>query len=111
MPSEDAHHSEYTAEADKRREWISKYVIPRFQLYLVLCNAYFYEHSFTGSAGVAVISKTAGYLITDSRYWLQAEKEVDENWVLIRAGAPLGPRNWVDWMTVSVSLSCRWAIS
>lgn len=25
VPSEDAHQSEYTAEADKRREWITKY--------------------------------------------------------------------------------------
>jgi Xaa-Pro aminopeptidase len=26
------------------------------------------------------VSKTTAYLITDSRYWLQAEKELDENW-------------------------------
>ncbi|KAH8993233.1 Creatinase aminopeptidase [Lactarius hatsudake] len=78
VPSEDAHQSEYTAEADKRRQWLS---------------------NFSGSAGQAIISKTAAYLVTDSRYWLQAEKELDENWVLIRAGAPGGPRNWVDWIT------------
>ncbi|KAI0305476.1 Creatinase/aminopeptidase [Multifurca ochricompacta] len=78
VPSEDAHQSEYTAEADKRREWIS---------------------NFTGSAGQAIISKSAAYLVTDSRYWLQAEKELDENWVLIRSGMPSGPRNWVDWIT------------
>jgi Xaa-Pro aminopeptidase len=105
VPSEDAHSSEYTAEADKRREWISKYVIPRFQLTFVLRNTYFCEHSFTGSAGQAIISKTAAYLVTDSRYWLQAEKELDESWVLIRGGAPHGPRHWVDWLTVSVSRS------
>ncbi|KAI0256241.1 peptidase M24, structural domain-containing protein [Lactifluus subvellereus] len=78
VTSEDAHHSEYTADADKRREWIT---------------------SFTGSAGQAVISKTAAYLIVDSRYWLQAEQELDENWVLIRVGMPSGPRNWVDWIS------------
>ncbi len=30
IPSEDAHQSEYTAEGDKRRQWMSKYVTPRF---------------------------------------------------------------------------------
>ena len=68
----------------------------------MLRNTYNFEHSFTGSAGQAIISKTAAYLITDSRYWLQAEKELDENWVMIRAGAPHGPRHWVDWITVSI---------
>jgi Xaa-Pro aminopeptidase len=63
------------------------------------------NYSFTGSAGQAVISKTAAYLITDSRYWLQAEKEVDDNWVVIRAGMPSGPRNWVDWLSVSVTVT------
>lgn len=47
------------------------------------------------------MSKTAAYLITDSRYWLQAEQELDSNWVLIRAGMQSGPRNWVDWIAVS----------
>jgi hypothetical protein len=27
VPSEDAHQSEYTADGDKRREWITKYAI------------------------------------------------------------------------------------
>jgi Creatinase/Prolidase N-terminal domain len=63
------------------------------------------KHSFTGSAGQAIISKTAAYLITDSRYWLQAEQELDENWILIRVGMPSGPRNWVDWISVSAFFS------
>ncbi len=29
VPSGDPHQSEYTAEADKRRQWLSKYAIPR----------------------------------------------------------------------------------
>ncbi|KAI0266674.1 Creatinase/aminopeptidase [Gloeopeniophorella convolvens] len=84
VPSEDAHQSEYTAENDKRRQWIT---------------------GFTGSAGQAIVSRTASYLVTDSRYWLQAEKELDPNWVLIRAGTPSGPRNWVDWLTDRVNES------
>ena len=36
--------------------------------------------------------------MTDSRYWLQAEEELDENWTLVRAGtsmpvAPFGGAN------------------
>ncbi|KAI0318858.1 Creatinase/aminopeptidase [Amylostereum chailletii] len=78
VPSEDAHQSEYVAPNDKRREWIS---------------------GFTGSAGQAIVSKTAAYLVTDSRYWLQAKKELDDNWTLIPAGAPNGPRDWIDWIS------------
>jgi hypothetical protein len=50
------------------------------------------------------VSKTTAYLVTDSRYWLQAEKELDENWRLIRAGMEDGPRNWVDWISVRAPL-------
>jgi hypothetical protein len=99
--SEDAHQSEYTANADKRREWITKYARP--QLSSHFCTNI--KHSFTGSAGQAIVSKTAAYLITDSRYWLQAEQELDENWTLIRVGMPSGPRNWVEWVSVSAIFS------
>lgn len=33
--------------------------------------------NFTGSAGQAIVSKTSAYLITDSRYWLQAREQLD----------------------------------
>lgn len=49
---------------------------------------------FTGSAGQAIISKTSAYLVTDSRYWLQAEDELDDNWNLVRAPIMDGPRDW-----------------
>lgn len=77
VPSEDAHQSEYVAASDKRREWIS---------------------GFTGSAGQAIISKTAAYLVTDSRYWLQAREQLDSNWYLISAGAVDAPKDWIDWV-------------
>ncbi|OBZ70561.1 putative Xaa-Pro aminopeptidase P [Grifola frondosa] len=77
IPSEDAHGSEYIAINDKRREWIS---------------------GFTGSAGQAIISKTSAYLITDSRYWIQARHQLDNNWVLVEGGAVGGPKDWVDWL-------------
>ncbi|EJD02621.1 Creatinase/aminopeptidase [Fomitiporia mediterranea MF3/22] len=73
VPSEDAHGSEYVADTDKRREFIS---------------------GFTGSAGQAIVSKTSAYLVTDSRYWLQAENELDRNWNLIRAPLPDQEQDW-----------------
>ncbi|KAI0066177.1 Creatinase/aminopeptidase [Artomyces pyxidatus] len=79
IPSEDAHQSEYVAANDKRRAWIS---------------------GFTGSSGQAIISKTAAYLVTDSRYWRQAERELDDRyWIMIPAGNPKGPTDWIEWLT------------
>ncbi|KAG7662664.1 uncharacterized protein J8A68_003794 [[Candida] subhashii] len=78
IPSEDEHHSEYTALADKRREYIS---------------------GFTGSAGIAVVTLTNGdtldgeaALSTDGRYFLQAEKQLDlRYWKLLKQGLPEYP--------------------
>jgi hypothetical protein len=62
---------------------------------------------FTGSAGQAIVSKTAAYLITDSCYWfkLQAWDELDLNWHLITtaSGAVDGPKDWTDWLIVSLT--------
>ncbi|KIJ99845.1 hypothetical protein K443DRAFT_101521 [Laccaria amethystina LaAM-08-1] len=77
VPSEDAHQSEYVAASDKRREFVS---------------------GFSGSAGEAIVSKSSAYLITDSRYWLQAQEQIDENWTLIRAGSVGGPKDWIEWI-------------
>lgn len=73
IPSEDEHQSEYTAEADMRRQYIS---------------------GFTGSAGLCVVTldddknltgKAA--LSTDGRYFLQAEKQLDlKHWTLLKQG-------------------------
>ncbi|OJA17376.1 hypothetical protein AZE42_13862, partial [Rhizopogon vesiculosus] len=66
---------------DKRREWI---------------------FGFTGSAGQAVVSRAAAYLIIDSQYLLQAWTELDSNWHLIPAGTASvdGPKDWVDWFSI-----------
>ncbi|KAM0753126.1 Creatinase/aminopeptidase [Meredithblackwellia eburnea MCA 4105] len=65
IPTADAHGSEYVGECDKRRAWIS---------------------GFTGSAGVAIVTKTDALLFTDSRYFVQAAKELDSNWTLMKVG-------------------------
>ncbi|KAH9932540.1 uncharacterized protein B0H18DRAFT_1083271 [Fomitopsis serialis] len=77
IPSEDAHGSEYVAINDKRREWIS---------------------GFTGSSGQAIISRNNAYMVTDSRYWVQAQQQLDHNWILIKAGSPEGPKDWAEWL-------------
>ena len=56
IPSSDAHNGEYIADHWKCREWIS---------------------GFTGSAGTAVVTMKSAALWTDSRYFLQAEEQLD----------------------------------
>ncbi|KAF7376672.1 Creatinase aminopeptidase [Mycena sanguinolenta] len=77
VPSEDAHQSEYVAASDRRREYVS---------------------GFTGSSGEAIISMNSAYLITDSRYWLQAQQQLDPNWTLVEAGGIHGPKDWIEWL-------------
>jgi len=55
IPSNDAHQSEYVADHWKSRAWIS---------------------GFTGSAGTVVVTLEKSGLWTDSRYFLQGEKEL-----------------------------------
>lgn len=55
FPSTDPHHSEYTPDRWKGREWIS---------------------GFNGSAGTAVVTMDAAALWTDSRYFLAAEEQL-----------------------------------
>ncbi|NWQ81993.1 XPP2 aminopeptidase, partial [Columbina picui] len=63
VPSTDAHMSEYIAERDSRLGWLT---------------------GFTGSAGTAVVTHDKAALWTDSRYWTQAERQMDCNWELQR---------------------------
>ncbi|KAK7284665.1 hypothetical protein RJT34_19415 [Clitoria ternatea] len=67
IPSHDAHQSEFIAECYTRRAYIS---------------------GFTGSAGTAVVTNDKAALWTDGRYFLQAEKQLNSNWILMRAGNP-----------------------
>ncbi|VDC07707.1 unnamed protein product [Peniophora sp. CBMAI 1063] len=83
--SEDAHQNEDVAEADKRRQWIS---------------------GFTGSAGQALIGLETAHLVTDSRYWTQATRQLDtELWTLVTAGAPGSPTNYVGWLSANIRSS------
>jgi len=76
IPSGDAHQNEYLASCDLRREFIS---------------------GFNGSAGTAIVTETKAALWTDGRYHLQAEKQLDSNWTLMRDGLPdtLSQEDWL----------------
>lgn len=65
VPTDDPHMSEYVAPYFSRREFVS---------------------GFTGSAGTALITKTAALLFTDGRYHSQAERELSKEWTLMRSG-------------------------
>ncbi|PGH18257.1 hypothetical protein AJ79_00596 [Helicocarpus griseus UAMH5409] len=75
VPSEDSHQSEYIAPCDARREYIS---------------------GFTGSAGCAIVSMNKAALSTDGRYFNQAAKQLDSNWLLLKRGVESMP-TWQEW--------------
>lgn len=71
IPSSDPHLSEYPADRWKSREWIS---------------------GFTGSAGTVVVTAGKAGLWTDSRYFLQAESQLENTGIeLYKAGLPETP--------------------
>lgn len=65
VPSEDAHQSEYVADRDRRRAYVS---------------------GFTGSAGLALVTRNEALLWTDGRYFLQATQQLSSCWKLMRIG-------------------------
>ena len=80
--SNDQHGSEYTQPYDKRRDWIT---------------------GFRGSSGVAVISLETAALWTDSRYFIQAEEELDcANWLLMRYGNQDVP-SLISWLVTTAN--------
>jgi Xaa-Pro aminopeptidase len=77
VPSEDSHASEYIADCDGRRKFVS---------------------GFSGSAGTAVITLDKAALATDGRYFNQASKQLDQNWLLLKTGLQDVP-TWQEWAT------------
>lgn len=95
VPSEDAHASEYPADSDLRRAFIT---------------------GFTGSAGTAIVCTVApvrgdaaakegekgeaeALLATDGRYFLQAEQQLQpEVWTLLKQGEE-GVPTWTEYLT------------
>uniref|UniRef100_A0A803KVX7 Xaa-Pro aminopeptidase P n=1 Tax=Chenopodium quinoa TaxID=63459 RepID=A0A803KVX7_CHEQI len=99
VPSEDYHQSEYVSDRDKRRKFIS---------------------GFSGSAGLALITTDDARLWTDGRYFLQAEKQLSDQWKLMRMGEDPAVEIWmadnlpeeaaigIDPWSVSIDTAQRW---
>ncbi|KAK7683444.1 hypothetical protein QCA50_013276 [Cerrena zonata] len=85
IPSEDQHSSEYIAACDERRAYIS---------------------GFNGSAGTVIITLNDAYLFTDGRYFLQAEKQLDSNWTLMKSGLTDVP-TWQDFLSKNLDKQSR----
>lgn len=74
VPSEDSHQSEYVADRDRRRAFVS---------------------GFTGSAGLALITHKEALLWTDGRYFLQATQQLSRCWKLMRIGEDPVVEAWI----------------
>ncbi|XP_026292242.1 xaa-Pro aminopeptidase 1 [Frankliniella occidentalis] len=85
VPSEDRHQSEYIAECDRRRAFIT---------------------GFTGSSGTAVVTEKDACLWTDGRYYLQATQEMDKNWTLMKLNDPGTPTESV-WLSKVLPIGSR----
>ncbi len=81
IPSEDAHGSEYVAERDKRRAF--------------MCG-------LKGSAGLAIVTMNEAKLWTDGRYFLQAEKEMDCNWDLMKIGGGSDDKSATEYLATTL---------
>ncbi|EGR31899.1 hypothetical protein IMG5_100490 [Ichthyophthirius multifiliis] len=77
VPHDDAHNSEYIAASDERLAYIS---------------------NFKGSAGFALITQEKAFLWVDSRYWLDAEKNLDQGWEMKKLG--IGQVPWTQDVSV-----------
>ncbi|WDP89939.1 MAG: aminopeptidase P family protein [Desulfobacter sp.] len=87
IPSSDPHQSEYTADHWHARHWLT---------------------GFTGSAGIAVVTRSTAGLWTDFRYWIQAKSQMDE-FQLFRQGEPEVPEFQV-WLADNLDRGSRIAM-
>lgn len=79
--SADAHMSEYVGAADKAREYFS---------------------GFTGSAGTMLVGREEAYLWTDSRYFVQAEKELSGSEITLMRDGMEGVDNLTEYLSKCV---------
>ncbi|KAF9269551.1 Creatinase/aminopeptidase [Marasmius fiardii PR-910] len=85
IPSEDQHGSEYSADCDERRAFIS---------------------GFDGSAGLAIVTLKDAFMFTDGRYFLQAGQQLDNNWTLMKQGLPDVP-TWQEFLSNNLQEKSR----
>ena len=81
LPSSDPHLSEYLPGRWQTRQWLS---------------------GFTGSAGTLAVTADAAALFADSRYWQQAERELQGSGIdLVKLGADAATAH-ADWLAAHV---------
>ena len=78
---QDPHNSEYTPLRWCQREFIS---------------------GFTGSAGVVVVTKDHAGLWTDSRYWIQAERELQGTGIELHRMVSVEDNEWIGWIAQNI---------
>ena len=78
---EDPHNSEYTPLRWCQRQFIS---------------------GFTGSAGVVVVTVNHAGLWTDSRYWIQAARELEGSGVELHRMVSVEDKDWIRWVADAV---------
>lgn len=78
---QDPHSSEYTPLRWCQREFIS---------------------GFTGSAGVVVVTKDHAGLWTDSRYWIQAEHELQDTGIELHRMVSVEDNEWIEWIAQNI---------
>ncbi len=84
IPSTDPHQSEYIADHWQARRWAT---------------------GFTGSAGTLVVTAEFAGLWTDSRYFVQAEEELEESDIrLMKLKVPHTPE-YIDWLVATLQPS------
>lgn len=81
IPGSDPHQSEYAADHWKARQWIS---------------------GFTGSAGNVVVSNNHAGLWTDSRYFIQAAKELKGTKVKLHKLKVAHTSEYIDWILENI---------
>lgn len=77
IPTLDPHGSEYLPEYYKERAFLT---------------------GFTGSAGIAVVTRNEAYLWTDGRYYIQAEKQIAQSGFKLQKQGLEGVLNYDEWM-------------
>jgi Xaa-Pro aminopeptidase len=81
IPSADPHQSEYVAPRWEGRAWISE---------------------FTGSAGTVVVTQKHAGLWTDSRYFIQAEQQLDNSIWTLHKMLDSTSQGYIDWIVENV---------
>ena len=76
VPTNDPHFSEYVADHWRCRAWLS---------------------GFDGSAGTAIVSADAAIVSVDSRYFLQAERQLHPDFAVLRQQVAHAPEH-LDWL-------------